>query len=1187
MRLKSLSIKGFKSFADETEINFNENLIGIVGPNGSGKSNVVDAIRWVLGEQKTSELRLENMSDVIFNGSKERKEGRISRVVLTFDNTNKILPTDFQEVSIARLLYRDGTSEYRLNDVPCRKKDIQSLFLDSGIGSHSYAIISLNMVEDILHDNGGSRRYMIEQAAGISKYKVRKKETLSKLKSTSEDLERVNDLLFEIQKNLTSFEKQAKRTEKYNELKDEYKLLSINISKIEIASFNEILRDLNQRQTKLSDEKLSFEKQLIEKTAFIEKIKLDILTAEQSLNKEQQEYNHLIENLGKSENEKNLIIQQIINSNERLQDIEQSNVAIEQSQSNAQNQINILQVTITDLEELIKISKVQLEKSIDYLENRRSLYDNLRVKEKNIKEKIASHQSIKSQAEKEIESYRTRAKFLAEDIFNFHNRKNGILQTQESLEKTLEISLNKAEELQKSQQILTAQLETFEKETLELTDKITTKEARYNKKQLDVSSLNQQKKFLENVIENNEGRPEAVKHILKYHKNVKLFSDIIEVLDDSLTSIIELFFERYLHHLIIDSEENAIKLIDEVKAAQKGKLRLFVLDKYNNGSTRPEDLRDNDLIPLRSLIRVNTSYTYLVNTLTDGVYITPKGIYSIELSSLLPGNTVLSAKDYMLYTIGEIHGGSNTLFEGVQLGRHQLLEKINSTISRTEKDQIGDLNEINQLKNSKSNLLSSISEIKNRIKKESYTLELQRQEVYKQQSQIKNQKENIHQIDLQLSEKSLQLTDAESALNQKERHLMEIMDLNVDDLNDKELSAQIAAIYADIGAANQERENSQRQVYEVQNKHTVLLKEIEFHSNTIKSIEYRKEGIAVEKKQLQERVSSSNDRLRETEIKLIEHYEKKSSLQSKLSQQEDKYFQEKGRVFEYEKELNEIRNLLNQKESLLSMTNEKISQNKFDRKAIVDRNHIEFGIELGTQSEKEPSDAELDLEKLRLNKSKMQDKLRNFGEINPMAISAYNEIKERYDHISKEQNDILGAKSSLEDTITEIEEAASLKFNNSLDLIRENFKKVFQGLFSEDDDCDIILLDTDDPLEAKIEIVAKPKGKKPKSISLLSGGEKTLTAASFLFALYLLKPAPFCIFDEVDAPLDDVNIQKFNKLIRKFSNDSQFIVITHNKLTMAEVDILYGVYLKEPGVSGLSAVDFRSFDPADLQGALA
>jgi len=212
MRLKRLSIKGFKSFADDTDIHFDENLIGIVGPNGSGKSNVVDAIRWVLGEQKTSELRLESMSDVLFNGTKARKPGKVAKVTLSFDNTKNILPTEYNEVSISRIIYRNGNSEYQLNGVTCRKKDITSLFMDSGIGSNSYAIISLNMVEDILHDNGGYRRGMIEQAAGIAKYKARKKETLSKLRSTTEDLDRVQDLLFEIEKNMASFERQAKRT---------------------------------------------------------------------------------------------------------------------------------------------------------------------------------------------------------------------------------------------------------------------------------------------------------------------------------------------------------------------------------------------------------------------------------------------------------------------------------------------------------------------------------------------------------------------------------------------------------------------------------------------------------------------------------------------------------------------------------------------------------------------------------------------------------------------------------------------------------------------------------------------------------------------------------------------------------------------------------------------------------------
>ena len=351
--------------------------------------------------------------------------------------------------------------------------------------------------------------------------------------------------------------------------------------------------------------------------------------------------------------------------------------------------------------------------------------------------------------------------------------------------------------------------------------------------------------------------------------------------------------------------------------------------------------------------------------------------------------------------------------------------------------------------------------------------------------------------------------------------------------------------------------------------------------DNVSDIEARIVELQEEGKLHEEVIIKSEGELEELKKLLETQYSKKSEIQNKLSAYEDTYYKEKGKIFELEKEITKSRSDLYSKDQLIVSINEEHTNIGFEIKGIHERNSIEFGIQID-ESVVHEEDEEVNLEELKGTKEKIFDRIRSFGEINPMAITAYNEIKERHDEISKERDDILDAKSSLEQTIAEIEKTASERFNDALDKIRRNFKDVFQSLFSEDDDCDIVLLDSDDPLEAKIEIVAKPKGKKPKSINQLSGGEKTLTASSFLFSLYLLKPAPFCIFDEVDAPLDDVNVLKFNKLIRSFSKESQFIIITHNKLTMQEVDILYGVYLKEQGVSGLSAVDFRTYDQTEM-----
>lgn len=1179
MRLKSLTIKGFKSFADETVVNFNESLIGIVGPNGSGKSNIVDSIRWVLGEQKTSELRLDSMSDVLFNGTKARKEGRVARVTLTFDNTKNVLPTDYNEVSISRVLYRNGNSEYRLNDVICRKKDIQSLFLDSGIGSNSYAIISLNMVEDILHDNGGSRRYMIEQAAGISKYKVRKKETLSKLRSTSEDLERVNDLLFEIQKNLSSFERQARRTERYNKLKEEYRELAINISKKEIIEISAALKKLREQHNKESDEKLSIETTLKDAEAKLEKLKLKILEAEKSLSKDQQEFNQLIEKLGQTENQKNLINQRIVNSQDRLRDNKDMVERLAHNETNSLEQQKIASAKKVEYQGQLDAQKTSITEVQSELSRMQTILQELRDQEKKIKDHAAATQQRRSAAERAIEALRTRSSMLSTDITRLQERKKQMAEQSESKRvEQKELSANLAE-LEEKLEKCNAQIVTLEERDQEYFDNINAAKSEKGKTELEVSSLQQRIKFLENIIEKNEGVSEAVKHILKSRDDVTLFSDVVVVQQQDYTPIVELFFEPYLNHVVVDRESDAMAIYDQVRSAQKGKIKAFALD--NLPSAEGTQSRDG-LTPLADVLKYDQKYAGLIGSLGERVYIYDGLVADMDWSLVQSGDTILCAQEYLIYTVGEIYGGSNTLFEGVQLGRKQILQGLLDSKAKVAEKISAQQVTIDDLQKKKSINQSAHNHEKHNRKELNVALDRLRQKLYTINSQVSNHDDNMAQIDQQIEQKSSQITESETELKVKSEHLDEINAIKIDSLSDDELSKQISDTFLKINEKNSLKDREQQKLYQMQSQYQMAEKDYEFHTNTLKSIETRRSGMASETERLQKNITEGEQELFKIKNQLSELYQEREKLQAKLNSYEDTYYKEKGIIFEREKEISQLRSKIQQKESLLNMVSEKISSRTFDLQATHDRNEIEFGFRI---KEVELADeyAQANINELKLSKDKLNDKIRSFGDINPMAIDAYNEIKERFEHISKEQNDILEAKQSLEETIQEIETAASIQFNESLEQIKVNFKQVFQGLFSEDDDCDIVLLDTDDPLEAKIEIVAKPKGKRPKSISQLSGGEKTLTAASFLFALYLLKPAPFCIFDEVDAPLDDVNVLKFNNIIRKFSEQSQFIVITHNKLTMAEVDILYGVFLKEQGVSGVSAVDFRDFDAAEME----
>ncbi|MFT4565850.1 MAG: chromosome segregation protein [Saprospiraceae bacterium] len=1178
MRLKRLSIKGFKSFADETDIHFNENLIGIVGPNGSGKSNVVDSIRWVLGEGKKSELRLADMADVIFSGSKERKEGRVARVTLTFDNTSDVLSTDFSEVSISRILYREGNSEYRLNNVPCRKRDITDLFVDSGIGSNSYAIISLNMVEDILHDSGGSRRQMIEQAAGISKYKIRKKETLRKLKATAEDLDRVQDLLFEIEKSMQTFERQAKRTERFNRLKEEYRELAIKVSHIEVKEYSIRLKELQQRLQKEQDGRLSHQTQLTQDDAALQKLKTDILESEKSLNQDQQEFNQLIEKLGGIENEKNLALQSLSNAQVRITELDKSKLDLTQTLNGSQSQLQKSLTVQESSKTKFKEEENRYQGSNTAYNKISQTYNELRQREKEVQNHLQATQRQKETLGREIEGLITRQQIANNDITQIQGRVVAIQESRGAADEELAGSKKQWEEAADKVKSMESGIKSEEESILGLNDTLSEHMTGLNKAQSEFASVEQRIKFLTNIIENHEGLPESVKHILEDDTDAQIFSDLISINDPKYTSIVELMMEPFLHYLVAERSDQAIKMYESVRDAQKGKLHAFILDELPPKSSVKEF---RNLRSLSSIIDIEDKYKPILEMLCADVFISDDSYKLFDKKGVRDGVTVLFPEEFLILTKGLLYGGSNTLFEGVQLGRKKILEKLIVQSSGLEEGVISARNSLAEIKAEISDQQQSINKKRQEISGLRRRQEELQRALYQIENKHRNSVENLQQLQVQETAKIEESGRLQGQLHEKERLYKEMENSRGDEQTDKELSSQIETAYETYHKAGLERDETQRRLFEVRSQASIADKDVEYHGNIIKGIEKRIEEMQLESDQHHRSLTGFENKLEASKGQLEKLYVSKREYQEKLSSYEDTYYKEKGKIFELEKKLSELRSKVSQKDQLISTLTEKKSNLSYEIKAIHERNSIEFGIEVDTTAFPEEYEGE-NLGQLKEQRNKLQNRIRNYGDINPMAITAYNEIKERHDHITKERDDILNAKLSLEETIAEIEKIASERFNSALEDIRTNFRRVFQSLFSADDDCDIVLLNSDEPLEANIEIIAKPKGKRPKSINQLSGGEKTLTAASFLFALYLLKPAPFCIFDEVDAPLDDVNVQKFNNIIREFSKDSQFIVITHNKLTMAEVDVLYGVYLKEQGVSGVSAVDFRNYEAAEV-----
>lgn len=1175
MQLTQLEIKGFKSFGDKITINFNEGITAIVGPNGCGKSNVVDSIRWVLGEQSTRMLRSEKMENIIFNGSKSRKPANLAEVSLTFDNTKNILPTEFSQVTITRKLYRTGESEYRLNDVQCRLKDITDLFLDTGIGADSYSIIELKMIDEIITNKEGSRRNLFEEASGISKYKLRKKQTFSKLKDTEGDLSRVEDLLFEIEKNLKTLENQAKKAERYYRLKEQYKTLSIMLASFRIVSFSESLSRIEEQEQKEKADKTGIVAQIDTLEATIQQQKLDSLTNEKNLSVQQKATNDFISKIRAYESEKKV-------RNEQLKYQKDKESRLNEELERDRSQLNHVLYNIKRLSE----EKLQEEETLQTVQNRvaelKQTVDELRADQTAAREELNELNSINNrlqnqiyQTEKNIDILRIQQQALEQE-----SQRN----MEDAAGKEVELShfnqlvaeLDYRTETLQAEYNQAVESETNLQEQIKDTDAEITRVKEYVRQESRKLDAKQNEYTLtKSMVDNLEGFPESIRFLKKnagWYKNAPLFSDVLFCKEDYRIAI-ENYLEPLMNYYVVDTYDDAISAINLLSNSAKGRAQFFVLNNYQPVSNTSE-IPSSGYVPALSVVEVDNRYKNLVSNLLKNVYLIDDSSENDLNNAELPDGIVLLGKSGKFNKSKHtVAGGSVGLFEGKRIGRAKNLENLAREIKGMEADVNKATQNIDQLQNRLTALKASTraEEIRlkqqdlNRLNTELITVKT-RQEQY--QSFIENSRNRKEDIAAKIATIQADMLTAEPELAELKTQKQIQSEL----LLDKQQAFNELNEYVTVqsGAYNQENIRFHQQ----QNKVSSLLKDLEYRETQHDSLETRIEKNASELEKLKADMLETLKDTDHSDEDLIAMYVQREEMEKATSEAEQLYYAARGKITETENEVSTLRRRKDQAEVIETELREKRNNLKLELNALKERLSVEFSVDIEDLLDTPPPAEETETE-LRDKTEKLKRQLDEFGAINPMAIEAYNEMDERYQFINAQKKDLLEAKASLLATIQEIDDTAREKFMAAFIMVRENFIKVFRSLFNEEDSCDLILTDPNQPLESDIDIIAKPKGKRPLSINQLSGGEKTLTATAILFSLYLLKPAPFCIFDEVDAPLDDTNIDKFNNIIRKFSADSQFIVVSHNKRTIASTDVIYGVTMVEQGVSRVVPVDLR------------
>jgi chromosome segregation protein len=1172
VRLKSLEIKGFKSFADKTLVNFDENITGIVGPNGCGKSNIVDSIRWVIGEQKISHLRSENLESLVFNGSKTRSASGLAEVSLTFENNKNLLPTEFSTVTITRKFYKNGESEYRLNDVQCRLKDIQNLFMDTGISTDSYAIIELGMVDDLIKDKDNSRRRMLEQAAGISIYKTRKKEARQKLDATEQDIARIEDLLFEINNQLKSLENQAKKAQKYYEIKKDYRDVSIELAKASLEGFNLTFKDLTEKQETESEKRLALETEIAEEEAGLEAERAGFIEKENELHTMQQTFNELVQNVRTRENEKNLASQRLEYLKERQNNLSQFLNRAEGQIQGIEESIERTQQQITDNEDILVDLNGQLEDFRSDVDEKRRVLDESRGTLNNLRNSYQQVQRSQFDAEKKVAVADTSIQNIQRTIFQLEDekasRQDQIYQMEvekEEKQKQLEARQLDLEQLQEHN------TRTREKigETQGILETLRGRLAEENRK---LDSKKNEHDLLKSLVDSMEGYPESVKFLhnnKNWNHTAPILSDIIYVKEEYRAAV-ENVLEPYLNYYVVNNLQEGLQAVHLLDNNKKGKANFFLLDKIVDGEIRVADHMPGGTIAAMNVIEVDEQYRKLAEQLLGNVFI------AHDETVLESSNGFVILEKHGKYVKGKytLTGGSVGLFEGKKIGRAKNLGKLQEEITAL----LAVVSELQSQIQAKHSELSALNaDLKDNVIRQT---EQEIQQLNNQCFALQNKWENLHHAQSQAQNR---IEDLQEQLDQSHASIENVRN-DLTELNESlasyanqlhEAESLYRTVELHYNEINMQYNNLNLQVTREQSKINSLKQELQFKTNQLNDLKRQVETNTVQLKETSESILGSEEALKELVDALEELVRRRAEDEHMLNEADQTYYSIRNRLNARESELRHKVKEKEHLEQLLTAIKDKLTDVKLQLAGMKERLNVEFKIVLEDILD-EARNSETPVEELQEKADRMKKRLENLGEVNPTAIEAFEEMKKRYEFIVEQKDDLVNAKQSLIQTIAEVETTANQKFLDTFNQVRENFHMVFKSLFTEDDQCDLILENPDNLAETGIDIMAKPKGKRPSSIGQLSGGERTLTATALLFAIYLIKPAPFCILDEVDAPLDDANVGKFTKMIREFSNNSQFIIVTHNKTTMSTVDVIYGVTMQEPGVSKLVPVDFRA-----------
>ncbi|MBY0097610.1 chromosome segregation protein SMC [Mesobacillus maritimus] len=1177
MFLKRLDVVGFKSFAERIGVEFVPGVTAVVGPNGSGKSNITDAIRWVLGEQSAKSLRGAKMEDIIFAGSDTRKALNFAEVTLTLDNEDQSLPIDYSEVSVTRRVYRSGESEFLINKQNCRLKDIVDLFMDSGLGREAFSIISQGKVEEILNSKPEDRRTIFEEAAGVLKYKTRKKKAEAKLFETQENLNRVADILYELEGQVEPLKIQASLARDFLEKKEELEKIEVALTAFEVEELHGRWEKLTNELELHKESEIKMSATLQKKEADIEMLRDELTALDESISSLQNVLLHASEELEKLEGRKEVLKERKKNAaqnqgqlkktiselTEKIALLQETRLTQEQAVAHLSDEAAELQSGLNERQQQLKLYNEDIEGKIESLKSDYIEMLNQQASAKNELNYIGQQLSQQEARSTKVHGENDRFLQLRLEI----NQKKASTQEQlENIKQTLETEV---------QQYLQAQhkLEAL-KNNVEKQEKTLYQAYQY------VQQAKSKKEMLEDMEEEYTGFFQGVKEVLKA-RGTKLqgiegaVAELIKV-PKAYEMAMETALGAAMQHIVVSNEENGRAAIHYLKKNSYGRatfLPLSVIKGKNIGTQLLKSIEGHSSYvgTAVSLLDFDEKYKEIIFNLLGNVVIAKDLKGANELArSLQYRSRIVTLDGDVVNPGGSMSGGAAKKNASSLLSRKGELEELKGKLVEME-EKTRQLE--SRFKSMKAELLSE-TEILEELRKRGEKLRLNEQSVKGELREIEIEERNINDRlavydseQTQFEEERVRLTNREAELLKQNDQLkvdLEKLDLEIANLTNRKnmnLTSR-ETLVTEIGELKVAFAAKREQLQFAKERLESTVKDIHDQSSRLVAAE---EDLALLSSEMNNS-SSGENQLEEASQKKLE--DKNATLELISSRREER-LKRQAQLEDLELETKELKR---QHKGINEVVkDEEIKLNRLDVELDTRLAHLREEYLLSFEAAKGQYPLQIPAEEARRKVKLIKLAIEELGTVNLGAIDEYDRISERYEFLNEQRSDLQEAKDTLFQVIDEMDIEMKKRFEETFVAIRSHFEPTFQALFGGGR-ADIRLTHPDDLLATGVDIVAQPPGKKLQNLGLLSGGERSLTAIALLFSILKVRPVPFCILDEVEAALDEANVFRFSQYLKQYSSETQFIVITHRKGTMEEADVLYGVTMQESGVSKLVSV---------------